>query len=35
LDAAVMRAIQRIDTFGPLPAGDHMPIEFQFNYHTN
>jgi len=35
LDAAVMRAIQRIDTFGPLPAGDHMPIEFQFNYHSN
>jgi protein TonB len=35
LDAAVMRAIQRIDTFGPLPAGDHMPIEFQYNYHLN
>jgi protein TonB len=35
LDAAVMRALQRIDTFGPLPAGDHMPIEFQYNYHQN
>jgi protein TonB len=35
LDAAAMRAIQRIDTFGPLPAGDHVPVEFQFDYHTN
>lgn len=35
LDAAVMRAIQRIDTFGPLPSGNSMPVEFQFNYHTN
>lgn len=34
LDAAAMAAIQRIDTFGPLPAGDHITIEYKFDFHT-
>jgi protein TonB len=33
LDSAAMRAIQRIDSgFGPLPAGDHITIEYKFDY---
>ena len=33
LDTAALRAIQRIDSgFGPLPAGDHITIEYQFDY---
>jgi periplasmic protein TonB len=33
LDNAALRAIQRIDTFGPLPGGDHITIEYKFDYH--
>jgi protein TonB len=32
LDTAAMRALQRIDTFGPLPEGDHITIEDKFEY---
>lgn len=28
LDTSTMRAIERIDTFGPLPSGDHLPVTF-------
>ena len=31
LDTSTLRAIQRIDTFGPLPAGDHLPVTFEWN----
>lgn len=34
LDAAALAAIQRIDTFGPLPAGDHITIEYKFDFHA-
>ncbi len=34
LDNAALRAIQRIDSFGPLPEGDHITIEYKFDYHT-
>jgi protein TonB len=33
LDTSTLRAIQRIDTFGPLPAGDHLPITYVFDSH--
>jgi len=33
LDMSTLRAIQRIDTFGPLPAGDHLPITYVFDSH--
>jgi len=33
LDTSTLRAIQRIDTFGPLPAGDHITITFGFTDH--
>ncbi len=32
LDTAAIRALQRIDTFGPLPEGDHITIEDKFDY---
>ncbi|HSY35498.1 MAG TPA: TonB family protein [Acidobacteriaceae bacterium] len=32
LDTAAMRALQRIDTFGPLPEGDRITIEDKFDY---
>ena len=32
LDTAAMRALQRIDSFGPLPEGDHITIEDKFDY---
>jgi periplasmic protein TonB len=32
LDAAATRAIQLIDSFGPLPEGDHITIEYKFDY---
>ena len=32
LDASALRAVQRVDGFGPLPAGDSIPIEFTFDY---
>jgi protein TonB len=35
LDSAAMRAIQHIDSFGPLPAGDHITIEYKFDYHQS
>ena len=33
LDQSALRALQRIDTFGPLPAGDHVTVELTFDYH--
>ncbi len=37
LDQAAMRAIQRVDSFGPLPPGSssQLPIEFKFDYHQS
>ncbi len=32
LDQSALRAVQRVDGFGPLPAGDHITIEFAFDY---
>ncbi len=32
LDESAVRAVQRVDGFGPLPAGDHITIEFAFDY---
>ena len=32
LDQSAMRAIQRIDTFGKLPEGDRVTVEFWFDY---
>nr|WP_246302104.1 TonB family protein [Granulicella arctica] len=32
LDMSAMRAVQRVDGFGPLPAGDHITVEYTFNY---
>jgi len=35
LDQAAVRAIQRIDTFGPLPQGyngNYVSVEFWFDY---
>ena len=28
LDLSTLRAIERIDSFGPLPQGDHLPVSF-------
>ena len=33
LDTTALRAIQHIDTFGPLPQGDHITITFGFTDH--
>jgi protein TonB len=33
LDFNALRAIQRIDSFGPLPAGDHLMVDFGFDDH--
>jgi protein TonB len=33
LDSAAMRAVSSVDTFGPLPAGDHITIEYKFDAH--
>lgn len=33
LDRSALRAIQHIDTFGPLPAGDHLTVDFGFTDH--
>ncbi len=27
-----MHAVQHVDTFGPLPQGDHITVEYTFNY---
>lgn len=32
LDASAMHALQRVDGFGPLPAGDHITVEYTFDY---
>ena len=32
LDQAGKRAVEQIDTFGPNPANQQIPIEFTFNY---
>ena len=35
LDQSALRALQRIDTFGPLPpqyAGNYVSVEFWFDY---
>ena len=32
LDESAVRAVQRVDGFGPLPAGDKITIEFAFDY---
>jgi protein TonB len=33
LDTSTMRAIQRIETFGPLPAGDHLVVRYIWDSH--
>jgi len=33
LDTSTLRAVQRIDTFGPLPSGDHLPVTFVWDSH--
>jgi len=33
LDASALHALQRIDGFGPLPAGNQITIEDSFDYH--
>ena len=32
LDQSALRAVQRVDGFGPLPAGNQITIEFSFDY---
>jgi protein TonB len=32
LDTSALRALQRIDTFGPLPAGSQITVEYTFDY---
>jgi periplasmic protein TonB len=32
LDASALHAIERVDGFGPLPAGDHITVEYTFDY---
>ncbi len=32
LDTSAIRAVQRVDSFGPLPQGDHITVEFTFDY---
>jgi len=33
LDQSALRALQRIDAFPPLPAGDHVTVQLTFDYH--
>jgi len=33
LDTSALRAIQRIDSFGPLPAGNRVTVQLSFDYH--
>lgn len=33
LDQSALHAVQRVDSFGPLPAGDHITVEYTFDYH--
>lgn len=32
LDSSALHSLQRIDGFGPLPAGDHITVEYTFDY---
>jgi protein TonB len=32
LDQSAVRAVQRVDGFGPLPAGNSITVEYTFNY---
>jgi periplasmic protein TonB len=32
LDLSAIRAVQRVDGFGPLPAGDHITVEYTFHF---
>lgn len=32
LDRSALRAVQRVEGFGPLPAGDHITVEYTFHY---
>lgn len=32
LDTSALQAVQRVDTFGPLPQGNHITVEFTFDY---
>jgi periplasmic protein TonB len=32
LDASALHALQRVDGFGPLPSGDHITVEYTFDY---
>ncbi|HEY0263644.1 MAG TPA: TonB family protein [Granulicella sp.] len=32
LDTSALRAVQRVEGFGPLPAGDHITVEYSFDY---
>ena len=32
LDTSAMRALQRVEGFGPLPQGDHITVEYSFDY---
>jgi protein TonB len=34
LDQSALRAVQRVEGFGPLPAGDHITVEYTFHYTT-
>ena len=33
LDTSTLRAIQRIESFGPLPAGDHLVVRYNWDSH--
>jgi protein TonB len=33
LDTSALRAVQRVDSFGPLPQGNHIVVEFTFAPH--
>jgi len=32
LDLSALRAVQRVDGFGPLPQGNHITVEFTFHF---
>lgn len=32
LDTSALRALQRVEGFGPLPAGNHITVEYSFDY---
>ena len=32
LDQSALRAVQRVEGFGPLPAGNHITVEYTFHY---